>query len=113
MEEKYIDAHRLVQSDILHNQTRLVNELISGAYISYRDMDECERVFNGGFFEWWLVSPALADSLLEEDELVLSHLNNNWWGRTGMGVIYRDEVIVEIAKDWFAESGDDSTRDDA
>jgi len=28
-----------------------------------------------------------------------------------MGIIYQDEVIVEIAKDWFAESGDDSTVD--
>ena len=75
----------------------VVEELIRAGKIDeeymypFVDMD-------GEVFEWWLVSPYLAQELKGRGEVVIDALDCHWWGRTTSGqAIYMDGVIQKIA----------------
>ena len=49
-------------------------------------------------FEWWLVSPYLAQELKQQGEVIIDALGCHWWGRQSSGqAIYMDAAIQEIA----------------
>lgn len=53
-------------------------------------------------FEWWAVTPWLANELKEFDQPVLSNDFGDWWGRTCTGqAIILDGILQKIAESNF------------
>ena len=90
-------AKRITDIHVLWGQSTVIEELIQAGKIDeeymypFVDMD-------GEVFEWWLVSPYLAQELKGRGEVVIDALDCHWWGRTTSGqAIYMDGVIQKIA----------------
>jgi hypothetical protein len=104
---------RIIDTDILANQTSLVNDLLdipNGEFtydnitgMSYTD-EECEEqgLEEGEFkevFQWFLVTDWLANRLDEINEPLLRNDYGQWWGRTCCGQsIELDGTIQAIIK---------------
>lgn len=91
-------AKRIADLHVLYGQDEVVEELIRAGRIDeeymYPFVDTEEEVF-----EWWLVSPYLAQELKEQGEVIIDALGCHWWGRTTSGqAIYMDDVIRKIAE---------------
>ena len=87
-------AEQLVENHILLNQNEIVSELIKNDILKDDYFFTDEEVL-----EWWLITPFFANCLRRENEVVISDLNCNWWGRTVSGqAIHVDSVISDIAK---------------
>lgn len=55
--------------------------------------DEYDEVF-----EWWLVTPYMAELLKENGEVIFADYDCYWWGRQTSGqALYMDGVIQTIA----------------
>ena len=90
-------AKRIADLHVFYGQNEVVEELIRAGKIDeeymYPFIDTDDEVF-----EWWLVSPYLADELKEQGEIVIDALGCYWWGRTTSGqAIYMDSAIQKIA----------------
>ena len=90
-------AKRIADLHVFYGQNEVVEELIRAGKIDeeyrYPFVDTDDEVF-----EWWLVSPYLAEELKEQGEVVIDALDCHWWGRTTSGqAVYMDAAIQEIA----------------
>ncbi|MFG6341865.1 MAG: hypothetical protein K1V70_06890 [Alistipes sp.] len=95
--DKQSRAKRIVDLHVFYGQNEVVEELIRAGKIDeeymYPFVDTDDEIF-----EWWLVSPYLAQELKEQGEVIIDALSCCWWGRTTSGqAIYMDNVIQEIA----------------
>lgn len=91
-------AKLIADLHVFYGQNEVVEELIRAGKIDEEYM--CPFVdTDDEIFEWWLVSPYLAQELKERDEVVIDTLGCHWWGRTSSGqAIYMDGVIQKIAE---------------
>lgn len=90
-------AKRIADLHVFYGQNEVVEELIRAGKIDeeyrYPFVDTDDEVF-----EWWLVSPYLAEELKEQGEVIIDALDCHWWGRTTSGqAIYMDSAIQKIA----------------
>ena len=90
-------AKRIADLHVFYGQNEVVGELIRAGKIdeenTYPFVDTEEEVF-----EWWLVSPYLAQELKQQGEVIIDALGCHWWGRQSSGqAIYMDAAIQEIA----------------
>lgn len=90
-------AKHIADLHVFYGQNEVVEELIRAGKIDeeymYPFIDSDDEIF-----EWWLVSPYLADELKEQGEIVIDALGCYWWGRTTSGqAIYMDSAIQKIA----------------
>ena len=90
-------AKRIADLHVLYGQNEVVEELIRAGKIDeeymYPFVDTDDEVF-----EWWLVSPYLAQELKQQGEVIINALGCHWWGRTTSGqAICMDSVIQKIA----------------
>ena len=90
-------AKRIADLHVFYGQNEVVEELIRAGKIDeeymYPFIDTDDEVF-----EWWLVSPYLAQELKQQGEVIIDALGCHWWGRTTSGqAICMDSVIQKIA----------------
>lgn len=84
---------------ILYEQSHVVNELIR-LNDSLWDRIENSEVLDD-VFEWWLVTPYMAEMLKDNGEVIFSDYDCWWWGRQTSGqALYMDHVIQKIAEEW-------------
>ena len=89
-------AQQIVDREILYEQSDVLNELIrvnDSLWDKIENSNELDEVF-----EWWLVTPFMADMLKNNGEVILAAYDCYWWGRqtSGQG-LYMDWVIQEIS----------------
>ena len=90
-------AKRIADLHVLYGQNEVVEELIRAGKIDEEYMYPFVDT-DGEVFEWWLVSPYLAQELKGRGEVVIDALDCHWWGRTTSGqAICMDGVIRKIA----------------
>ena len=90
-------AKRIADLHVFYGQNEVVEELIRAGKIDEEYMYPLVDM-DGEVFEWWLVSPYLAQELKGRGEVVIDALDCHWWGRTTSGqAIYMDGVIQKIA----------------
>lgn len=90
-------AQQIVDREILYEQGNVINELLrvnESLWDKIADIEEYDEVF-----EWWLVTPYLADMLKDNGEVILAAYGCYWWGRqtSGQG-LSMDWVIQKIAE---------------
>ena len=90
-------AKRIADLHVFYGQNEVVEELIRAGKIDeeymYPFVDTDDEVF-----EWWLVSPYLAQELKQQGEVIIDALGCHWWGRqSSRQAIYMDAAIQEIA----------------
>ena len=90
-------AKRIADLHVFYGQNEVVEALIRAGKIDeeymYPFVDTDDEVF-----EWWLVSPYLAQKLKQQGEVIIDALGCHWWGRTTSGqAVYMDAAIQEIA----------------
>ena len=95
--EKDMTAQQIVDREILYEQNYVLNELIrvnDSLWDKIENTNELDEVF-----EWWLVTPYMADPLKENGEVIFADYDCYWWGRqtSGQG-LSMDWVIQEIAR---------------
>lgn len=100
-------AERLIDKEILANQTSLVCELQNQANIDF-SFENVSNLFDYGesdegepkdIYQWFLVTDWLAEKLDRIDEPVLSNDFGKWWGRTCYGqAIISDGTFQAIAR---------------
>ena len=97
-------GQKLVSQYIYIDASHLVNELHSKLLAGFGDAYEGMPYEENGeetqtdIFEYWIVSPWLADRLAEKNEKIIKALDICFWGRSTTGqAIYLDGVIQEIA----------------
>ena len=76
-------AQQIVDREILYEQSLVLNELIrvnDSLWDKIENSNELDEVF-----EWWLVTPYMADLLKENREVIFSDYDCYWWGRTTTG----------------------------
>ena len=90
-------AQQIVDREILYEQGYVINELLrvnESRWDRISNTEEWDEVF-----EWWLVTPYLAELLKENGEVIFADYDCYWWGRTITGqALYIDGVIQEIAR---------------
>ena len=90
-------AQQIVNDLILYEQSYVINELLRGnesLWDRIANTEEYDEVF-----EWWLVTPYMAELLKENGEIIFADYDCYWWGRTTTGqALYMDWVIQEIAR---------------
>ena len=90
-------AQQIADREILYEQGYVINELLrvnESLWDRISNTEECDEVF-----EWWLVTPYLAELLKENGEVIFADYDCYWWGRTITGqALYIDGVIQEIAR---------------
>ena len=90
-------AQQIVDREILYEQSHVLNELIrvnDSLWDKIENSNELDEVY-----EWWLVTPYMADLLKENGEVIFAGYDCYWWGRTTSGqALYMDWVIQEIAR---------------
>ena len=90
-------AQQIVNDLILYEQSYVINELLrvnESLWETTANTEEYDEVF-----EWWLVTPYLAELLKENGEVIFADYDCYWWGRTTTGqALYMDWVIQEIAR---------------
>ena len=104
MEDK---KEKLVNREVLCNVSYLVTELMS----QEKYFEELSELFGqeddeGNIpevYEYWLVTPWLAEKLKAQGELVTEFFYQDIWGRQTSGqLIYMDAVIDDITRELFA-----------
>ena len=111
MEEKYVKARRLVESDVFCHQTFLVRGLIEESNLNWFGEVKGTELDADQVNEWWLVSQTLAELLGEKEETIVVKCGNPWWGRTTTNdKLYKDKVLVEIASEPYQDPPTDPTR---
>jgi hypothetical protein len=125
-------AARLVETEVLADQTNLVWECLSQGIFDRDDIEnefeyinkQGERIqekelkmarehpnFNKIYeseardiYNWWLVGDLLAEYLSNTTEPMLENEYGRWWGRTTSGQPIRfDEIIQKIAEEIYGE----------
>lgn len=94
-------SERIINSDIFHNQSSLVNIALSNGTFSHDDIYNLYSLDNGyhEIYEWWAISEWLADELRDIHEPILSNEYGIWWGRTCTGqAIILDGTIQQIVE---------------
>ena len=95
--ERDMTAQQIVDRLILYEQSYVINELLrvnESLWDTIANTEEYDEVF-----EWWLVTPYMAELLKENGEVIFSDYDCYWWGRTTTGqALYMDWVIQEIAR---------------
>lgn len=92
-------AQQIVDRLILYEQSHVVNELIR-LNDSLWDRIENSEVLDD-VFEWWLVTPYMAEMLKDNGEVIFSDYDCWWWCRQTSGqALYMDHVIQKIAEEW-------------
>ena len=104
-----------IQREVLANQTVLVETCLEKGVLYYHDIKNLrkstEEMLEEGYspdqiergdaqdckeiFEWWLVTPWLAERLADFDEPILSDGYNRWWGRTRTGLALVMDSVPE------------------
>ena len=90
-------AQQIADREILYEQSYVINELLrvnESLWDTIANTEEYDEVF-----EWWLVTPFMADMLKSNGEVILAAYDCYWWGRqtSGQG-LSMDWVIQEIAR---------------
>lgn len=92
-------AQQIVDRLILYEQSHVINELIrlnDSLWDRIENSEELDDVF-----EWWLVTPYMAEMLKDNGEVIFSDYDCWWWGRQTSGqALYMDHVIQKIAEEW-------------
>lgn len=103
-------AQAIINKDILHNATSLVEFIFSKDQCAYNSVENDYEYFYDEIrneeeespkeiLEWWLVAERLYESLRELKECVFKHSNLYFWGRTCSGqAIILDGTIQQIIK---------------
>ena len=90
-------AQQIADREILYEQGYVINELLrvnESLWDRISNTEEYDEVF-----EWWLVTPYIAELLKGNGEVILADYDCYWWGRTTAGqALYMDYVIQKIAK---------------
>ena len=90
-------AQQIVDREILYEQGYVINELLrvnESLWDTIANTEKYDEVF-----EWWLVTPYLAELLKGNGEIILADYDCYWWGRTTAGqALYMDYVIQKIAE---------------
>lgn len=92
-------AHIYLDNEIKCCQSFTVSELFKNDILSIEDITNPPNWEDGDeIYEWWIVSPWLADKLEEHKYTVLQGLDCVYWGRqcTGQSIIL-DRVLQNIA----------------
>ena len=90
-------AKHIADLHVFYGQNEVVEELIRAGKIDEEYMYPFVDT-DGEVFEWWLVSPYLAQELKEQGEVIIDALSCHWWGRQSSGQsICMDSVIQKIA----------------
>ncbi len=115
MKTKQEIARELVSSHVYANQTILI-QLLLEMYIEgtfkptspfirfiedyYYSNLKAGDSYDRHYWEWYLVSNALATNLVTKKEYVMQTNCGNWWLRKATGsAVYIDDVIQDIAND--------------
>lgn len=95
---------RIENNDILWCQTSLVEELILSTDYIEDTLWECEHYIDPEteepveIYEWWLVTPWLAEKLIAQGEVVFEFRHSWFWGRQCTGQsIQLDGILQKIA----------------
>ena len=90
-------AQQIADREILYEQGYVINELLrvnESLWDTIANTEEYDEVF-----EWWLVTPYIAELLKGNGEVILADYDCYWWGRTTAGqALYMDYVIQKIAQ---------------
>ena len=90
-------AQQIVDREILYEQGHVINELLrvnESLWDTIANTEEYDEVF-----EWWLVTPYIAELLKGNGEVILADYDCYWWGRTTAGqALWMDYVIQKIAE---------------
>ena len=90
-------AQQIVDREILYEQGHVINELLranESMWDRIANTEEYDEVF-----EWWLVTPYIAELLKGNGEIILADYDCYWWGRTTSGqALWMDYVIQKIAE---------------
>ena len=90
-------AQQIADREILYEQGDVLNELIrvnDSLWDKIENTNELDEVY-----EWWLVTPYMAELLKENGEVILADYDCYWWGRTTAGqALWMDYVIQKIAQ---------------
>ena len=90
-------AQQIADREILYEQGHVINELLrvnESLWDKIANIEEYDEVF-----EWWLVTPYIAELLKGNGEVILADYDCYWWGRTTAGqALWMDYVIQKIAE---------------
>ena len=90
-------AQQIADREILYEQGYVINELLrvnESLWDTIANTEEYDEVF-----EWWLVTPYIAELLKGNGEIILADYDCYWWGRTTAGqALWMDYVIQKIAE---------------
>ena len=90
-------AQQIADREILYEQGYVINELLrvnESLWDRISNTEEYDEVF-----EWWLVTPYIAELLKGNGEVILADYDCYWWGRTTAGqALWMDYVIQKIAQ---------------
>ena len=90
-------AQQIADREILYEQGYVINELLrvnESLWDRISNTEEYDEVF-----EWWLVTPYIAELLKGNGEIILADYDCYWWGRTITGqALWMDYVIQKIAE---------------
>ena len=89
--QQIADRENLYEQGYVINELLRVNESLWDVIANTEKYDEV--------FEWWLVTPYLAELLKGNGEVILADYDCYWWGRTTAGqALWMDYVIQKIAE---------------
>ena len=90
-------AQQIADREILYEQGYVINELLrvnESLWEAIANTEQYDEVF-----EWWLVTPYIAELLKGNGEVILADYDCYWWGRTTAGqALWMDYVIQKIAQ---------------
>ena len=90
-------TQQIVDRLILDNQNLVIEELMKHDECLWDELENFNE--DTDVFEWWLVTPYLAELLKGNGEIILADYDCYWWGRTTTGqALYMDYVIQKIAQ---------------
>ena len=90
-------AQQIVDREILYEQGYVINELLRVNESLWDTIANTEN--EDEIYEWWLVTPYMAELLKGNGEVILADYDCYWWGRTTTGqALYMDYVIQKIAQ---------------
>ena len=86
---------------ILYEQSYVLNELMRVNESLWERISNTEEFDD--VFEWWLVTPYMAEMLKDNGEVIFADYDCYWWGRQTSGqALWMDWVIQKIAEDMSA-----------
>ena len=90
-------AQQIADREILYEQGHVINELLRVNESLWDRIANTEKYDE--VFEWWLVTPYIAELLKGNGEVILDDYDCYWWGRTTAGqALWMDYVIQKIAE---------------